>query len=255
LRITIKITIFAVIFYIKIFKNKSKMSKKVSHSGDENLEVIEQTLTKAESFIQKHQKELIYGVATVIFVVASYFAYQSWYKAPLEEEAQSQMFVAVQYFEQDSLNMALNGDGSNLGLLDVEDRYGSTTAGNLARYYVGICYLYTGAYEDAVSYLKKYSPADKMSKALSLGNIGDAYSELKEYGNAVSYYKKAANANNSRLTTPRYLMKAGLALEVEGKHAEAAKLYEQIKKTFPDTTEGREADKYIARAQLLAEQK
>jgi len=230
------------------------MSKKVSH-GDENLEAIEHSLTNAETLIQKYQKPLVYGFAAVILVVASYFAYQNWYKAPLEDEAQSQMFVAVQYFEQDSLSMALNGDGNNLGLLDLEDRYGSTKAGNLARYYIGLSYLYSDMYEEAISYLKKYSPADKLSKALSLGNIGDAYSELKEYGNAVSYYKKAANAANSRLTAPRYLMKAGLVLEVEGKYAEAAKLYEQIKKNFPDTSEGREVDKYIARAQLLAEQK
>ena len=230
------------------------MSKKAL-PGDENLEIIEHTLTNAETFIQKYQKQVVYGFGAVILVVASYFAYQNWYKAPLEEEAQSQMFVAVQYFEQDSLNMALNGDGSNLGLLDVEERYGSAKAGNLARYYIGLSYLYTGSYEEAIAYLKKYSPADKMSRALSLGNIGDAYSELQEYGNAASYYKKAVKASDSRLTAPRYLMKAGLALEAEGKYAEAAKLYEQIKKKFPDTSEGREADKYVARAQVLAEQK
>ncbi len=50
-------------------------------------------------------------------------------------------------------------------------------------------------------------------------------------------------------------MKAGLTLEAQNKYAEAAKLYERIKSDFPDTSEGREADKYIARAQMLAEQK
>ncbi len=230
------------------------MSKQVSH-GDENLEKIEHTLSNAESFIQKYQKQLIYGFATAILVVAAYFAYQSWYKAPLEEEAQSQMFTAVQYFEQDSLSVALNGDGVNLGLLDIEDRYGSTKAGNLAGYYVGLCYLYSGMYEEAITYLKKYSPADKLGKSLSLGNIGDAYSELKDYDNALVYYKKAAYADDSRFTAPRFLMKAGLTLEAQNKYAEAAKLYERIKSDFPDTSEGREADKYIARAQMLAEQK
>lgn len=230
------------------------MSKKVSH-GDENLEAIEHTLSNAESFVQKYQKQLIYGFGGIVLLVAAFFAYQSWYKAPLEEEAQSQMFAAVQYFEADSLNMALNGDGSNLGLLEIADRYSSTKAGNLSNYYVGMCYLHTGVYDEAISYLKKYSPADKLSKALSLGNLGDAYSELKDYGNAISYYKKAAGADDSRLTSPRFLQKAGLILEAEQKYTEAAKMYEQIKKEYPDTNEGREADKYIARAQMLAQQK
>jgi len=229
------------------------MAKKASH-GDQNLEIIEHTLSTAETFIQKYQKQAVYGFATVILVVAAYFAYQNWYKAPLEEEAQAQMFAAVQYFEQDSLSLALNGDGSNLGLLDVAERYGSTKAGNLARYYIGLSYLHSGDYEEAIGYLKKYSPADKLSRALSLANIGDAYSELQEYGSAAAYYKKAAAANDSRLTAPRCLMKAGLALEAEGRHAEAAKLYAQVKQQYPDTGEGREADKYAARAQLRATQ-
>jgi tetratricopeptide (TPR) repeat protein len=229
------------------------MSKKASH-GDENLEKIEHTLSNAESFVQRYQKQLIYGFTTAILLVAAYFAYQSWYKAPLEEEAQAQLFTAVQYFEQDSLSMALNGDGANLGLLDIEDRYGSTKAGNLAGYYVGLCYMYTSMYEEAITYLSKYRPADDLGKALSLGNLGDAYSELKDYDNAIAYYKKAASANDSRLTSPRFLMKAGLALEAQSKYAEAAKLYQKIKSSYPETNEGREADKYTARAQTLAEQ-
>lgn len=190
----------------------------------------------------------------MVLLAGVFFAYRSWYKTPLEEEAQSQLFAAVQYFEQDSLTLALNGDGANLGFLDLEDRYGSTKAGNLACYYAGLAYLHTGLYDEAITYLKRYSPGDKLSKALVNGNIGDAYSELQDYENAVSYYKKAAGSDNSRLTTPRYLMKAGVLLEAQGKYAEAKKIYEQVKKDFPNSSEGYEIDKYIARSQLLQQQ-
>ncbi|MDR0712448.1 MAG: tetratricopeptide repeat protein [Prevotellaceae bacterium] len=229
------------------------MAKQKSHAED-NLGAIEHSLTNVEIFIEKYQKTIIYAVVGLVLLVGVFFAYKSWYKAPLEDEAQSQMFAAVQYFEQDSLALALNGDGSNLGLLDIEDRYGSTKAGNLASYYIGLAYLHTGVYDEAITYLKKYTPGDKMSKALVNGNVGDAYSELQDYDNAISYYKKAVGSDHSRLTTPRYLMKAGLLLEVQGKYAEAQKMYEQVKKDFPDTSEGNEADKYITRAQLLQQQ-
>lgn len=227
--------------------------QKLSHAED-NLGAIEHSLTNVEVFIEKYQKGLIYGVVGLVLLVGVFFAYRSWYKAPLEEEAQSQLFAAVQYFEQDSLTLALNGDGANLGLLDVEDRYGSTTAGNLACYYAGLAYLHTGLYDEAIAYLKKYSPGETLGKALVNGNIGDAYSELQDYDNAVTYYKKAANSDNSRLTAPRYLMKAGTILEAQGKYAEAKKIYERVKKDFPNTSEGYEIDKYIARAQLLQQQ-
>ncbi|MDR1417472.1 MAG: tetratricopeptide repeat protein [Prevotellaceae bacterium] len=227
--------------------------QKLSHAED-NLGAIEHSLTSAEFFIEKYQKPLIYAVVGLVLAVGAFFAYKSWYKAPLEEEAQSQMFAAVQYFEQDSLTLALNGDGSNLGLLDVEDRYGSTTAGNLACYYAGLAYLHTGLYDEAIAYFKKYSPDDKLSKALVNGSIGDAYSELQDYGKAIAHYKKAASSDHSRLTAPRYLMKAGILIEAQGKYAEAQKVYEQVKKDFPESSEGNEADKYIARVQLLQQQ-
>jgi tetratricopeptide (TPR) repeat protein len=227
--------------------------QKLSHAED-NLGAIEHSLTNVEIFIEKYQKPLIYVVVGLILVAGVFFAYRSWYKAPLEEEAQAQMFAAVQYFEHDSLMLALNGDGSNLGLLDIEDRYGSTQAGNLARYYVGLVYLHTGLYDEAITYLKRYSPGDKLGKALVNGNVGDAYSELQDYDNAISYYKKAADSERSRLTTPRFLMKAGLLLEAQGKYAEAKTVYERVKKDFPETSEGYEADKYITRAQLLQQQ-
>ncbi|MDR1022640.1 MAG: tetratricopeptide repeat protein [Prevotellaceae bacterium] len=227
--------------------------QKLSHAED-NLGAIEHSLTNVEVFVEKYQKPLIYVVVGLVLAVGIFFAYKSWYKAPLEEEAQSQMFAAVQYFEQDSLTLALNGDGSNLGLLDIEDRYGSTKAGNLACYYAGLAYLYTGLYDEALTFFKKYSPDDKLSKALVNGNIGDTYSELQDYDKAISHYKKAAGSNHSRLTAPRYLMKAGSLIEQQGKYAEAKKIYEQVKKDFPATPEGQEADKYIARTQLLQQQ-
>ncbi|MDR0414200.1 MAG: tetratricopeptide repeat protein [Prevotellaceae bacterium] len=230
------------------------MAKQKSSHAEDNLGAIEHSLTSVEILVEKYQKPLLYGAVGLVLMVGVFFAYRSWYKVPLEEEAQSQMFAAVQYFEQDSLALALNGDGSNLGLLDVEDRYGSTKAGNLARYYVGLAYLHTGLYDEAITYFKKYSPDDKLAKALVNGNLGDAYSELQDYSSAISYYKKAAGSNPSRLTAPRYLMKAGVLVETQGKYAEAKKLYEQVKKEFPETSEGHEADKYIVRTQLQLQQ-
>ena len=38
----------------------------------------------------------------------------------------------------------MNGDGTNPGFIQILDQYGSTKSGNLAKYYLGICYLKTG---------------------------------------------------------------------------------------------------------------
>ena len=54
-----------------------------------------------------------------------------------ENEAKAQMWMAEQYFERDSFNLALNGDGNYLGFLDIIEEYGITKSANLANYYYG----------------------------------------------------------------------------------------------------------------------
>jgi TolA-binding protein len=48
------------------------------------------------------------------------------------------------------------------------------------------------------------------------------------------------------------MLKAAELLESTGKSAEALKIYETIKQKFPESNEGRNIDKYIARAKVKA---
>ena len=90
----------------------------------------------------------------------TYQAYQNFYIKPLEQEAQIEAYMAELYFQKDSFNLALNGDGQYVGFLDIANDYGSTKIGNLANYYAGLCYLHTGEYESAIDYLEDFSSND-----------------------------------------------------------------------------------------------
>ena len=46
-------------------------------------------------------------------------------------------------------------------------------------------------------------------------------------------------------------MKAAQIYELQKKYAEALKLYERIKNEYPESTEGANIEKYIARVRLL----
>ncbi|GHT10630.1 hypothetical protein AGMMS4956_02300 [Bacteroidia bacterium] len=227
------------------------MANKVSHT-EENLEHIEHGLSKAEVFIEKYQRTLFYAGAAVILLAGAYLGYKYWYQVPLEEEAQAQLFRAQQLFEIDSLQLALNGDGSFLGLTDVADQYSSTLAGDAACFYAGVAYLHLGQYEDALTYLKRSKGKDWLGKALLLGNMGDAYSELGDLDKAARYYKKAAGVSDNSMTAPRFFAKAALVLEKQGNYAEAIRLYEKIQHNFANTTEANDAEKHIARAKVLS---
>jgi TolA-binding protein len=52
------------------------------------------------------------------------------------------------------------------------------------------------------------------------------------------------------LTSPLYMLKAAKVLESLDNLEDALALYREIKAKYPETTEGQEADKYIARVEI-----
>ena len=91
-----------------------------------------------------------------------------------------------------------------------------------------------------------------MLSAVATGAIGDAYMELDDPDEAMTYYVKAARKNKNEFSSPIYLMKAAKVAEALGDYSVAVSHYEEIKKDYSETSEGREVEKYLARAQELA---
>ncbi len=227
------------------------MSKnKKAQAHEDSFESIEETLTRTEQYIEKNQKKLSYIALAIILVAASFFAYQKYYKAPRELNAQVQMFHAQRYFERDSFDFAIKGDGNYDGFLDVIKHFGSTKAGNLAHYYAGISYLHLGEYQNAIDHLEKFSSSDFILSTLAKAAIGDAYLELGNNEKAASNYMIASSSNTNNFTTPIYLQKAGIAYEMAGNYKKALTAYETIEKDFRQSSEARDIEKYITRAKL-----
>ena len=222
------------------------MAKDTKNTQVDNLTEIESALTRTEQFLEANQKLIGIVIGAIVVVAVGYFGLNKLYLEPRQKQAQEQMFAAQNYFEKDSFNLALNGDGSNPGFLDIIDDFGSTKAGNLSNYYAGISYLHMGKYDDAITYLKKFDTDDILLGPISVGAQGDAQLELGKSDAALDLYTQAYKMNENELTTPIYMLKAGELLEGT-KQDEALKLYETIKLKFPESTEGRSIDKYIAR--------
>ncbi len=226
------------------------MAKKSDHT-EERIQIVEEALSKTEQFIENNQKLISIVLGAIIVIVLGYFGFKKFYIEPLEKEAQSQMFMAEKYFERDSLNLALNGDGNYLGFLDIIDEYGMTKAADLSHYYAGICYLKKGDYENAIDNLESFGAEDDVVAPMAKGAIGDAYIQLSDLDRAKDYYLEAAEMVLNDFTTPQFLMKAGLTYEEMGDYENTLKLYNRIKKEYPSSSEGRNIDKHIARVQIL----
>jgi len=226
------------------------MTKEKKHNQVDNLTEVESALTKTEQFLEHNQKLISIVIGAIVIVVVGYLALNKFYIEPRVVNAQEQMFQAQNYFEKDSFNLALNGDGTNSGFLDIIDDFGSTDAGNLAKYYAGICYLHMGQFDNAIDYLKKFDTDDALLGPIAVGAQGDAQLELGKTDKALDLYTEAYKMNDNDLTSPIYMLKAGELLENGNKSAEALKLYETIKDKFPESNEGKIIDKYIARVKV-----
>ena len=226
------------------------MAKKKTSQHD-NLQDIESALTRTEQFVEDNQKLITYIIGAIIVIAVGYLGLSKFIIQPRETDAQSQMFMAENYFEKDSFNLALNGDGNYLGFLDIIDDYSMTKSSRLARFYAGVSYLRLGEYEDAINYLGRFKTKDILLGPVKEGSMGDAYLQLGEKDKALRHYTNAADMSDNEFTAPIYLMKAANLLETQGDYEKALAMYNRLKTNFPETTEGRNVDKYIARVSTL----
>ena len=152
----------------------------------------------------------------------------------------------IKYFEKESYEAALNGDGNYLGFTEVYDQYKSTKTGKLAAYYAGISYMKLGKYQEAIDYLNKFSGKDDILAPMALGAIGDCYMELDNTNEAAAYYEKASNKSKNDFTGPMFLTKAGMTYEILGDYAKALNCYKTLKADYPLSNEAFEISKNIA---------
>lgn len=217
-------------------------------TGDDRLENISSSLSKAEQFIEKNKNIIFYVVSGAILIILGIWGYNRFIMGPKIEKAANEIYTAQYYYEMDSLDLALNGDGVYPGFLDIIDEYGGTPSGNISHYYVGMIYLKKGMFEDAIEELEKFDGDDDIIGPMATGCIADAYMELNDQENALKYYMEAAEQSENTFTSPMYLMRAAWVQEAMGNWDEAIALYEQIKTKYWKSYEAREVKKYIARA-------
>jgi tetratricopeptide (TPR) repeat protein len=221
--------------------------KKITDHGLEN---VENVLSKTEKYIEENQKSLTIIVIVIAAIIAGYLGYKKLFLEPTELEAQAEMYMAEKYFEADSFRLALEGDGSYLGFIDIIDEYGITKCANLSKYYAGICYLRLGEYEEAIENLKKFDSEDELVATVALGAVGDAYIELGQLEEGLEFYLKAAERKNNDFTSAVFLKKAGLVYEEMGEYKKALEVYERIESQYPKSEESRDIEKYITSVKI-----
>lgn len=221
----------------------------MSNTQNDQLSELTASMGKTGDFIQENKKSLLVIGGTIIALVLLFFAYQQFYLAPREITAVDQMYKAQKYWEEKNWDKAIKGDGNFPGFEQIIDKYANTKSANLAYYYLGVAYLNKGEYAKAAESLTNYSGSDPIIAPAALGAAGDAYVELKQYDNAITFYNKAVSKGDNLYAAPIFLKKLGLVYEEQKDYKSAVNAYNKIKNDYSESALASTIDMYIARAE------
>jgi predicted negative regulator of RcsB-dependent stress response len=225
-----------------------KKNERLHSTTQEVFDKLDQTAIQSEQFFEKHVKKIIYVFLIIILFVLGYFTYNYYFEKPNNLAATEAMEEAEKLFFQDSLKKALNGGGAYYGFEQIIEEYGSTDAGNLAKYYAAIAYYKLKKYDQSITTIESFKPnGDEVLEILKHGILGDGYAQKKEYEKALENYNTAIEkAENLETFFVFYNKKAGILSFENNKIKEANSYFSSILDKYPNSTAKNEIEKYEA---------
>lgn len=209
----------------------------------EEVKVLDNLVVKYE----KNKKRINTIVTAVLVVVVGYFAYTNLYKEPRETKAATAVAFAQRYFEADSFDKVLNGDGQHMGVLKIMKKFSGTSTANLCNYYAGVSYMNKGDFKNAIKYLEDFDGNGSLISYAASGILGDAYMETNNTNKAIDAYEKAVSNADDNVITPMYMQRLAMVYEMTNKTEDAKKYYRKIKEEYPMSEQAREIEKYLGR--------
>ncbi|WP_238785498.1 tetratricopeptide repeat protein [Blattabacterium cuenoti] len=178
-----------------------------------------------------------------------YWLYQNYFLDTTlkEKQAIQELSYAESYLSHGLMDQALNYNMKHhsLGLIGILNKYPDTQAGNISKFYAGICYYKLGQYEKSIHIMKSFDSKDELLLSMKYGFIGDSFAQLNNNNEAIKNYLKASNISNNTFTTPLYYYKSAI-LNFEIKQYKASKLlFDKIVIEYPSFFYYDNVEKYL----------
>lgn len=202
---------------------------------------------KATSFYEQYRKQISIGITAVVVVIialALFFKNQ----ADNNERAVAQLAAVRGLYDAGQFAEAIDGvPAQNLtGLKAIVDEYGSTQGGELAAFYLADAYYQLGKYQEALDAFERSGGAGDLIAASRLAGIAACHEALGSYEDAGTYFQKAAADEPTEGTAAEYLNHAARNFALAGEKEHALEILKRLKKDYPTTSYGRDAERFIA---------
>jgi len=191
----------------------------------------------------KNVRMITLVVGGIVVLALGYFVYRQFVWEPANEKSKDAYWAGLNHAAKDSTDLAIEE-------LQVQvKKYDGKDGGEISQFVLARQYMNKGEYKKAISELEGVNVSDTYVQIMSIGLQADAHSELENYVEAATLYKEAADMNENELTTPMYLMKAGLCLEEINNFEKATEYYITIREDYSVFASQKTIDKYIARTE------
>ncbi|MBQ2350148.1 MAG: tetratricopeptide repeat protein [Cytophagales bacterium] len=143
-------------------------------------------------------------------------------------------FVPVLKFEKEQYKEALMGGDTFKGFYQVMNDYRGWKNTDLVKFYTGICLIKTKDYENGIGYLTNITLREPLMECKKHIFLGDTYTELNKYEEAIKYYQKATNIYTNDTDNVDAMYKIILCYEKMKKYNEALKVVREAIGKYPD---------------------
>lgn len=224
-----------------MLKPKKKLSKR-----EMKQDTLVTSYIKVTGFYDQYKKHISIGITAVAVVIIATVIFLK-NRAENNELATTQLSAIHQLYDNGQYQVAIDGavERNLVGLKAIVEKYGSTASGDLARFYLADSYYQLGKFSEALEAFKDCSPSNALLKASRYAGIGACYEALGNYKDAADNFESAAGKDATDGAIAEHLNDAARTYALAGDKSRALELLKRIKKNYPTTTAGREADRFI----------
>ncbi|NVK63888.1 MAG: tetratricopeptide repeat protein [Flavobacteriales bacterium] len=182
------------------------------------------------------------GIGVLVIGILGYFLYRQFVVKPANEKSKHVYWEGLNYAKIDSTDLAIEYLESEV------KKYDGRIGGEVAQFVLGRQLMESKDFEGAIEQLEGVDTEDTYVSIMAVGLQADCLSEMKKYEDAANKYLEAADMLENELTTPMYLMKAGLCSEEIKNFPKAAEMYQRIVDDYPSYAGQHQVEKYLSKA-------
>jgi tetratricopeptide (TPR) repeat protein len=209
-------------------------------------DILLDTFSKAQSFYDKNKSLVIGGIIALVVIIGGSIGYY-YYSTSQENQAQTLMSSATQFYMNGEYQKALTGSEADftIGFEQIINNYSITNAANLARYYAAVSEYNLGNTQKALSYIEDYDVPGGIMGVGPISFHGVLLTDLGNHAEAAQQYVKAAEWDINDSTTPYNYLEAAKAFYDAGNQAEAEKYAQLIVDEYTNSQQVTDAQKLL----------